>query len=282
MHPKLRSWFPPFHIARRLIGFMAVIMAYAAMVAALLLWLGIPTRLFAIEWTLMDAVVLGTLLVFRNKEAYDRWWEGRKLWGQLVNETRELLLKARVFVVIPPDELNLFGRRIALFAAVLRLHLRDAPEAELRKVLPDHPGHGPIQVASLLNAQVAAWHRDGKVPNPTILILEPHLRALMDVCGACERIKKSPVPSSYRALLRHGLTFYLLMAPWVVALELGFWGLPALAVVAYFVLGIELTAEEVEQPFGTEPDDLALDAYCKTIESSVVEILAMPPVDFAV
>jgi putative membrane protein len=273
-----RHWFPRFHVGRRLISFMVVVMIYATMVAALLWWLRIPTRTMAVEWTLLDAIVLGTLLVFRNKEAYDRWWEGRKLWGQLINETRELLLKVRAFVLISPDELSIFGRRVALFAQVLRLHLRDASHNQISKVLPDCRGHGPIQVASLLNDQVAAWHRDGKVPNPTILMFEPHLRALMDICGACERIKTSPVPSSYRSLLRQGLTFYLVMAPWMAAIELSFWGLPAFAVTAYFVLGIELTAEEVEQPFGTEPDDLAMDSYCQTIEKAVAEILAMPPV----
>ncbi|MFO0851106.1 MAG: bestrophin family ion channel [Gemmataceae bacterium] len=80
----------------------------------------------------------------------------------------------------------------------------------------------------------------------------------MDVCGACERIKTSPIPLSYRSLLRHGLLLYLLSTPWLIADQLGWATVPVMTLMTYFLLGIELTAEEVEEPFGRDGDDLAL------------------------
>ena len=109
-----------------------------------------------------------------------------------------------------------------------------------------------------------------------VLWLDPHVRGLMDVCGACERILHSPIPQSYRALLRHGLVLYLVSAPWFVADQLGYWSVPAIGILTYFLLGIELTAEVVENPFGTEGDDLELASYCETIRRSLDQIVTTP------
>ena len=95
----------------------------------------------------------------------------------------------------------------------------------------------------------------------------------MDVCGACERIKTTPVPQSYRSLLRHGLVLYLLSTPWLVGDQLLWWTVPSEALPAYFLLGIELTSEDVEEPFGRDGDDLVLAAYRDNIRRSVDEVL---------
>jgi putative membrane protein len=97
----------------------------------------------------------------------------------------------------------------------------------------------------------------------------------MDVCGACERIKTTPLARSYKALARQGILFYVLVAPWSISLDLGLWGIPALALGFYFLLGLELTAEDVEQPFGVSADDLPLASYCEAIEHFVQSILAV-------
>jgi putative membrane protein len=97
----------------------------------------------------------------------------------------------------------------------------------------------------------------------------------MDVCGACERIRSSPVPLSYRSLLRHGTVLYLVSAPWFMTAEYGYWAIAVVSLMAYFLLGTELTAEDVEEPFGRDADDLALSSYCDTVRKSCAEVLGL-------
>jgi putative membrane protein len=104
-------------------------------------------------------------------------------------------------------------------------------------------------------------------------MLDVHARGLMDVCGACERIRNTPLASSYRALVRLALLTYVITAPWSVTLDLGLWALPALDIGFFFLLGIELTAEDVEEPFGIGADELPLEDYCQTIETFVKETM---------
>ncbi len=102
-------------------------------------------------------------------------------------------------------------------------------------------------------------------------IIDAHARGLMDVCGACEKIRHTPIPPSYKALLRTGLLVNVLAEPWLSMPETSIWGwgLLAYALVCFFLLGIEMIDTVVEEPFGRERDDLDLDRYCRTINDSV-------------
>ena len=122
-------------------------------------------------------------------------------------------------------------------------------------------------------AALRDWRRAGRLTDIDALVIDPHARALMDVCGACERIKSSPVPLSYRAMLRHGTILYLATAPWFLASDYGYWAVPVVALLTYFLLGIELTAEDVEEPFGKDGDDLELGRFCETVRQSAEQIL---------
>jgi predicted membrane chloride channel (bestrophin family) len=99
----------------------------------------------------------------------------------------------------------------------------------------------------------------------------------MEICGVCERIRNTPLAASYRSLLRCGLSLYILLAPWSVSLEIGWWSIPVLAIGIGLLLGMELTAEAIEEPFGNEGDDLPLDAFCKSIEGFVETVLLHAP-----
>jgi putative membrane protein len=263
-----------------LFAFLGLFLAYDALVAAAAAWLALPSWPLGAEAAVINGLVLGTLLAFRNKEAYDRWWEARKLWGQLVNDTRNLAYKVRAYVEAPAAELQDFGRSLAGFAHGLRLHLRrPGPLQQVPGFADDpaQPGHVPSYLAGRVLGDLARWGRAGLLGGQVPLLLDPHARGLLDVCGACERIRNTPLPASYRALLRHGILLYLLLAPWSLQLEVGAWGVAVLGLVTYFLLGIELTAEEVEEPFGGEEDDLPLAAYCRTIERAVEEALGTRP-----
>ena len=286
------SVWPPLPVWKRLNLSVLVVMVYAAACVAVQDYLKfidvkLPDPASAGLLTLMNSIILGILLGFRNKESYERWWEARKLWGQLVNDSRNMSLKVKALNGVPAVEQGRAGRLVAGFAVSLRNHLRGA--GTLQNVPgfendPMSPAHVPLHLAGQMAATVRAWRRAGYITEFELLWLDPHVKALMDVSGACERIKNTPIPLSYRSLLRHGLVLYMLLTPWFVADEMHWMAIPVMGLLAYFLMGIELTAEDVEEPFGRDDDDLALSVYCDTIRKSVSEVfgLAMAPVPASV
>jgi putative membrane protein len=267
--------FPSLHVGRRLIGPMALALGYAA---AVMLAVSLSA---AGKWEGGDEVAtilgmaLGILVVFRTNAANGRWWEARKLWGQLINDLRNLALKAQAHAAVDDEEHRRFAGLLVGFADALRSHLRGEggcpPLPGFEPPPPSFP-HAPGYVAGLVHRTLDHWNRQAKLKD-TVWVLDHHARALMDICGACERIRNTPLASSYRALVRWGIALYILISPWAVALELGWAGLPALAIGFGFLMGTELTAEVVEEPFGREPDDLPLESYCRTIETFIVAVV---------
>jgi ion channel-forming bestrophin family protein len=264
----LAIW-PPLPVWRRLDLTVLGIAAYTALVE----YIAISFQLKLPKWIgdvgVINALILGVLLGFRNLQAYDRWWEARKLWGQLINDSRNFCLKLNAFVPDLSAEHRLrFAEGIAGFALTLKRHLRGHRETP----------HGPAAAAAALFAQVQS-QRPAPLADINYLVLDPHLKGLMEICGACERIQNSPVPPSYRALLRHGTILYLASAPWFLTTEYGYYAVGMVGLMAYFLLGIEFTAEDVEDPFGTDGDDLALGRYCETIRKSAIELLGAGTAD---
>src|SRR5438128_229209 len=149
--------------------------------------------------------VLGLFLVFRTNTAYDRWWEGRKLWGQLVNDLRNLGIKVRALVKIDDAEAHRFGRLLVNFARALKEHLREGirpKQLSVYKNLAVEPRHVPANIALMIRDQIRRWKEQGQIDGFEELQLDPHARALMDVCGACERIRRTPLPRSYFLFIR--------------------------------------------------------------------------------
>jgi putative membrane protein len=114
---------------------------------------------------------------------------------------------------------------------------------------------------------MAEWERTGQIHTPQFLALDTHATGLLDVCGACEKIKTTPLSRSYIGLLRAGLVLNVLAEPWLSMPELGFWSLPVFLLACFFLFGVELIDTIVEEPFGRERDDL--DRYCRTIRQGV-------------
>jgi len=223
--------------------------------------------------------VLGLFLAFRTNTAYDRWWEGRKLWGQLVNESRNLAIKVKAFAKIDRDEALRFGRLVISFARALKEHLREgirAQQLSVYKNLAVEPSHVPGHIALQLREFVSAWCEKASIDRFEELMLDRHIAALMDICGGCERIRRTPLATSYRTFIRQGIALYLATLPWGLVYDFRFWTIPAVMMATYFLVGSEMIAEEVEEPFGRGEDDLMLDDLCKTIEATVNEILSPP------
>lgn len=230
------------------------------------------------EAAVVNGVILGVLMGLRNRAAYDRWWEGRRLWGQLVNDSRNLAWKVQSYV--PPEEIAAakFPQLLAGFADALKGHLRKG--TRLQEIAgfeqeQDQPKHVPSYLAGRIIGCIAGWQQDEVIDPRTMQIMDTHSRSLLDVCGGCERIHNTPISLSYRALLRFGIALNILAAPWFIVLELGGnWSIPVLIVVCFFLVGVEIIDTEVEEPFGEDLNDLPLSSYCRTIRESTETIFS--------
>ena len=233
-------------------------------------------RLSASFHTLLG-LILGLLLVFRTNTAYDRWWEGRKLWGQLVNESRNFAIKVETCVRAEPRDKVEIGKRLIDFAVALKEHLRRKPirlqELSSFENRTDTPQHVPAYVAQQIYDRLERWRQAEQLGGFELLFLDRHASALMDICGACERILKTPIAAGYRRFIRQAIAVYLVTLPWGLVDFFGYWAAPVSMVVAYMMIGIEVLAEDIEEPFGTDADDLPLDDICVTIERSVREMV---------
>lgn len=258
---------------------VAAAVYYSAVVAFSLGVLKRPLSISSTVFALLG-VVLSVLMNFRTNTAYDRWWEGRKLWGQLVNDSRNLAIKFRTLARADAVSLRAAGVLISTFAYALKEHLRAGRRIKTRRgyddlALPSE--HVPKFIANRLYEEVADWKHRGVIDGYEALMLDIHLKGLMDICGACERIIKTPISKSYLVYIRQGMVVYLLAIPWAFAHDMGFFAVPVSMVLAYLLIGLELIAEEIEDPFGTAEDDLRLDEICHGIEASVNDIVGLPP-----
>lgn len=253
-----------FPVLNRLWRYVVAAAVYAALVATFGGHMVVPdpTRepRARVGEVVLFGILFGWLMSFRTQAAYARWWEGRGLWGQLVNESRNLALKAGAHVPEPAEREKL-GALLARFAEALRDHLR----------LPNGtPGpHLPMGVASEVFRLLREWRDSGRLDGFAFLTLDSHAQQLMNVCGACERIRSTPLTTSYRGLLRKGITGYLLVLPWLLS-DLGWWSVLITALVTYALVSLELIALGIEDPFGFDGDDLPLDEIVVTIKKSVL------------
>lgn len=260
-------------IGKRLGVLLLAVAAYCVVVGLIVARWDIRAAAWGSGASAIETIILSLLMSFRNRTAYDHWWEARGHWGRLTNDSRNLAAKFAAFV--PADVLkhSHAGELIAAFAEALKRHLRNEPPK--LDNLPEldsgnaPPPHVPLYLANRLYAEVAQWRRAGHIDDAALWVIDQNLRGLLDVCGACEKIRYTPLSRSYTTLLRTGLFLNILAEPWLTMPEIGFWDVPIFTLVCFFLLGVELIDSVVEEPFGRERDDLDLDRYCQTIRDSV-------------
>ncbi|MFM2359760.1 MAG: hypothetical protein RLY16_1753 [Bacteroidota bacterium] len=226
--------------------------------------------------------VLSFLLVFRNNSAYDRWWEGRKLWGSLVNNSRNLALK--INAILPDSQhqadRHFFAIAIPMYAKRLSLHLKteqtrlaldEQPHPELAGI--DLNKHVPNQVAGLLYKRVQHLYKNKQITDAQLLFINNELQSFTDICGACERIKNTPIPFSYSSFLKKFVFIYIMTLPFGFVFSLGFYVIPVVTFIFYVLTSLELIAEEIEDPFGEDVNDLPTEKMAENIKKQVHEIL---------
>ncbi len=213
--------------------------------------------------------VLSLLLVFRTNTAYERWWEGRRLWGMLVNSSRNLVLKLDAALSNAHPSRSQLCELVGRYPVVLREHLRDG---DLPKGDPP-VGHWPNRVATELFREVNRLHRSGDIGDMQFLAVQPDLSMLSEVCGGCERIKKTPIPYSYSLFIKKFIFVYIISIPFCFVHPFGYWTALFSVFVFYVLASLELIAEEIENPFGDDANDLPTGDIAQTIHANATEIL---------
>ena len=218
--------------------------------------------------------VISLLLVFRTNTAYDRWWEGRKQWGALVNTTRNLALKSSA--QFTDDKHQTFRKLIIAYPFLMKEHLRSSRiiDSNVEVTIPEAIEHRPNYVAKKLQEALQEEVKEGKVPNELLLAYQNDITKLSDILGACERIKKTPIPYTYSLFIKKFVFIYTLTMPFGFAKDFGYWTVPLVTFIFYALASLEVIAEEIEDPFGLDPNDLPATSLCNGIEKSVNEIFA--------
>ena len=288
-----KDWFTfifRFHKAdtfRQLLPMLIGICIYAAIIAWLeLYYWNVTVNSYIHNLPIMHTLLgfaISMLLVFRTNTAYDRWWEGRKLWGSLVNNSRNLALKIQALLPVEEKAYRIFFRKIIpAYAYALHNHLHkeqtrielfeeQIKHPELENI--DHSKHVPNQVALLQYQQVHQLYKENKITGEQLLFLNNELQSFTDICGACERIKNTPIPFSYSVFIKKFIFFYVMTLPLGLVFQLGFYVIPVVAFIFYVLASLELIAEEIEDPFSGDPNDVPTETLAKNIHRHINEII---------
>lgn len=231
----------------------------------------------AVPFSIVGAAI-SIFLAFRNNAVYDRYWEGRGLWGRMVNVSRNITRQLDMFLPEGGEEVREYRRamilRIIAYVNALRVHLRGGdPAPILGAYLSEQEARGlmnarntPTQLLHLIGTQMREGMRREWFDSYQMLALDDSLTEIAAIQGGCERIKNTPLPPVYTYLTHKVVMCYCFALPIGLVRELG-WLTPIVALVASFVfLVLERITELLEQPFGTRPNDLPLSALCRTIE----------------
>ncbi len=288
-----KDWFTfifRFHKAdtfRQLLPLMVAICLYSGIIAWLeLYYWQLSEKNYVRNLPVMHSLLgfaISMLLVFRTNTAYDRWWEGRKLWGSLVNSSRNLAMK--LCAILPENETGhrvFFRKVIPAYAFALHNHLRKEKtrvelfeDDDLRQFFEqiDHSKHIPNQIALLIFRHIQQLHSDGKISSEQLLFINTELQSFTDVCGACERIKNTPIPFSYSVFIKKFIFFYIMTLPFGFVFQLGFYVIPVVAFIFYVLASLELIAEEIEDPFSGDQNDIPTGILAQNIHRHIAELL---------
>lgn len=258
-------------------------------------WVGQLELLTLVPFSLI-ALALSIFLGFRNNTSYDRFWEGRKLWGRFVNTSRSLSRQLLTLVRAPEpeqeEEVRVLQRELVLSLAgyihAVRLHLRDqAWSGEVEGLLtPEALGRAqgvlnkPVMILQVLGEQLQEAAHRGWIDPFHVPLLEGSLTELTDIQGGCERIKSTPIPFSYTVLIHRIVAIYCLALPFGIVKEAGLATPLVVLMVSYAFFGLDAIGDEIEDPFGEDINDLPLSAISRMIEINLrqsLEDMETPP-----
>jgi len=222
--------------------------------------------------------VLSLLLVFRTNTAYDRWWEGRKKWGELVNNSRNLAIKIGSMTTNAETE-HFFSRMIPNYAFAMKEHLRsgvllnelELETNELEEI--KYINHKTSFIAKKMYIRLSEMKKTGELTQEEFLSIDDNLKNFSNITGACERIKNTPIPYSYSSFLKKFIFVFVVTLPLSFVPSFGYYSALVSIFVFYVLVSMEILAEEIEDPFGKDENDLPTDDLCQKIKDNVKEIL---------
>jgi putative membrane protein len=228
-------------------------------------------------------VVLGLFLVLRTNTAYDRWWEGRKQWGALVNDSRNFSLKLNAF--LPEDRIedrDFFRKMIGNVVVAIKEHLRDSILVGEMDFINDEykeqiikSKHRPNAINKLMYQRLTKLRAEDVITAEQLFLLDKEIKGFTDIVGACERIKSTPIPYSYSMFIKKFLFLYAITLPIGFVSSIGYYTVPLVLFAFYFLVSIELISEEIEDPFGTDVNDLPLNELSVKIRRNINEIISV-------
>lgn len=239
----------------------------------------------SISFQVVPSIVIGLLLVFRTNTAYERFWEGRKAWGTLINTVRNL--SRSIWIAIreqePTDrqEKIVVLRLLVAFAIATKLHLRSENlDQEIADLLPKDyyeklqtMNNPPLEIAFWIGDYLQKSYEKGRIHPYQLSAMLKLLDSMVDVLGICQRILKTPIPLAYIIHLRQLIFLYCFTAPFELINNLG-WLTPLfVGVIAFTVFGIEEIGVEIENPFGHDANDLPLDQICRTMQVNIDDLI---------
>ena len=224
--------------------------------------------------------VLSMLLVFRTNTAYDRWWEGRKLLGKMVNDSRNLAIK--LHAILPEDDKenrDFFKKYLCFFPHLLSRHLsKQSTKMELAQdqqhTEVEQLPHPPNALIWRIQNQVQKLYREGVITGDQLIILDSQLSGFLDVCGGCERIKNTPIPYSYSSFTKKFIVIYVITLPIAYAMSIGYMMTLLTVFVFYVLMSLEVLAEEIEEPFNNEENDRPMELIAQNIERNIIRIFS--------
>ena len=226
-------------------------------------------------------IVLGLFLVFRTNSAYDRWWEGRKLWGGLVNSSRNFSMKLNACLSKENhDDREWFSKMIPNFIFAMKENLRtgvqfaelDPPDDAFINDLKKYK-HKPNRISAMMYRRVNELYESKKITGDQLINMDKELKDFIDILGACERIKNTPIPYTYMMFVKKFITIYIITLPFGFMTQTGYITVPIVVLVSFVLLSVELIAEEIEDPFGRDISDLPLDEMAGKMRENIREIL---------
>ena len=264
---------------QQLLKFVGIVTVYATLITIFNMhWLNGKLTMDSMFFSMLG-FVLSMFLVFRLNSAYDRWWEGRKKWGELVNNSRNLAIKISALTDDAQTK-QYFSRMIANYAISMKEHLREGVitnELDLtkdeQKEIANYE-HKPNYIISMLYKKLDELKKKGQLTEENYIVLDINLKSFSDIIGACERIKNTPIPYSYSMFFKKFIFIYVTTLPLAFVHSFGYYSSLVSIFVFYVLVSLEILAEEIEDPFGTDDNDLPTDSLSEKIKGNVQEILS--------
>lgn len=255
-------------------------------VGVALLWTGVVyyvhIRILPLDVPNVTHIMVGgflsLLLVFRTNSSYDRFYEGRKLWGGINNESRNLGRTCDVHLAADPKlRKTVLQWCIELPWAIMHT-LRHTewtsetlPRDEVDAV--KRAAHLPLAVCRKITGLLKTARDRGVISDWVMVSIDSNIQLIVGYLGACERIHKTPLPFAYVVHLRRALVLYIYTLPFSLLSSFGWETFPAMFLISFVLFGIEEIGVELDDPFGKNPNHLSLELYCHGIQKVLTDII---------